>query len=194
MSYRNKKRKVAIWVLDQICGPQKMVVTAITEAGKRREVNTKNYDWFNLKDLLKKTPFDKNLVRDSCDLLFLKNHIDILENEIDRFDIKIKAYREGEVALREDIYQDEIDNYSSDKRYRSLRWMLPLIIVILTVVNIAYTFYKDGKATSDIKGVENRIDNIEGILQTVQLNSRIQPQQKNNMIVDTSVKAHTIVK
>ena len=127
MSYRNDKRKASIWLLENICVPAKRTITAIIGPGKRTEVNQKNYDWFELKELISKSSYDKNLkfsydknlIRDACDLLRIKEHIDILENEIDRFDIKVKAFKEGEVALREDYYQDDINNYLSDKRFRN---------------------------------------------------------------------------
>ena len=190
MSHRNEKRRAAIWLLDKICVAPKMSVTGIVEGGKRREINTKRYDWFKLKGLLEKCPYDKTLIRDACDLLFLKDHIDILENENDRFDIQVKAYKDGEVALREDFYQDDIANYSADKRFRNLRWQLPFLIVILTALNIGYTFYKDGKSTSGLKDAEQRINSIQRELEAVRLNNTATIERINQHLTDTTVHNH----
>lgn len=190
MSHRNDKRQAAIWLLTKICVAPKMSVTGIVEGGKRREINTKRYDWFKLKELIRECHYDKELLRGACDLLFLKDHIDILENENDRFDIQVKAYKEGEIALREDFYQDDIANYSSDKRFRNLRWQLPLLIVILTTINIGYTFYKDGKSTSGLKDVEQRIDSIQKELEGVKSNNREVLQKTDEHLADTTVHIH----
>jgi len=190
MSHRNDKLKAAIWLLENICVPPKMSVTAIVESGKRTEFNQKKYDWFKLKELISKSPYDKNLLRDACDLLRIKEHIDVLDNEIDRFDIQVKALKEGEVALREDFYQDDIANYSSDKKFRNLRWQLPFLIVILTAINIGYSFYKDGKSTSLLKGAEQKIDSIQKELEEVKSNSREAIQKIDEHLTDTTVHNH----
>ena len=190
MSQRNDKRKAAIWLLKNICVPPKMSVTAIVEPGKRTEVNQKKYDWFKLKDLILKSPFDKNLLRDACDLLFIKEHIDVLDNELDRFDIQVKALKEGEVALREDFYEDDITNYSSDKKFRNLRWQLPFLIVILTAINIGYTFYKNGKSASELKNLEQRIDSVEKESEAERVNSQATADRIDQHRTDTVVHKH----
>ena len=190
MSHRNDKRQAAIWLLLKICVAPKMSVTGIVEGGKRREINTKRYDWFKLKELLEDCPYDKELIRGACDLLFLKDHVNILENENDRFDIQVKAYKEGEIALREDFYQDDIANYLSDKRFRNLRWQLPLLIVVLTAINIGYTFYKDGKSTSGLKKAEHRLDSIQRELEAIRLNDMATQIRINEHLADTTVHNH----
>ena len=191
MSYRNDKRKASIWILENICVPAKMTITAIIEPGKRTEVNQKNYDWFELKGLISKSSYDKNLIRDACDLLRIKEHIDILENEIDRFDIKVKAFKEGEVALREDYYQDDINNYLSDKRFRNLRWQLPLLIVLLTAINIGYTFYKDGKSTSELKEIKQVVNNLEQQLEESKSSNKEVERKINEHFADTIIHKHS---
>ena len=190
MSHRNEKRKAAIWLLENLCVAPKMFVTAIVEPGRQTEVNQKKYDWFKLKELISKSPYDKDLLRDTCDLLRIKGHVDILDNEIDRFDIQVKALKEGEVALREDFYQDDIANYSSDKKFRNLRWQLPFLIVILTAINISYTFYKDGKSTSGLKDVERRINSMQKELEEIKSHSREASQKIEEHLADTTVRVH----
>jgi hypothetical protein len=190
MSHRNDKRKAAIWILENICVPPKMIVTAIEEPGKRIEFNQKKYDWFKLKEFISKSPYDKNLLRDACDLLRIKEHIDILDNEIDRFDIQVKAFKEGEVALREDFYQDDIDNYLSDKRFRNLRWQLPLLIVILTAINIGYTFYKDGKSTSELKDVKQEVNTLRKQLEEIKSNNMGVLKRIDEHLTDTTAHNH----
>lgn len=192
MSHRNDKRKAAIWLLENICVPPKFVISAIVSgSGNRTEYNQEKYDWFKLKELIPKSPYNRELLRDACDLLRIKDHININDNDIDRFDIEITAIKNGEVALREGYYQDDIENYSSDKKFRNLRWQLPFAIVILTAFNIGYSFYKDGKSTSELKALEAKVMLIQEGLEKTQTVGMDAMKKIDEHLADTTLRSHT---
>jgi len=136
MSYRNDKRRTAIWILKQLCKPSKMTITGIQHPDRHEEINERHYDTISLKDLISQSNYSRELLRDAADLLFLNKHIDLFENQKDRFDIKIKAFKQGEFALREDFYQDQIDDYNSDKYYRNLRMIIPILALLISIVSL----------------------------------------------------------
>lgn len=164
MKYRNKKRKAAIWILEQICRPLKARATGLRNfegANSYKEINEKYYDQYELKELINKQVFTRELLRDAADLLFINDHITIFENEKNIYDIGLKAYKKGEIALREDIYQDEIDQYNSDKKYLHLRWVLPTIALILTTITLILTTCNNASSKSDIQELKGRLNFIE---------------------------------
>jgi hypothetical protein len=139
MKYRNRKRKTAIWILEQICKPLKARITGLRDfegPGSYMEVNEKYYDKYDLKDLIAKNVYSKELLRDAADLLAINDHVEIFENQNNVFDIGIKAYKKGEIALREDIYQDEIDEYNSNAIYLRTRIWLPILALVIAVISL----------------------------------------------------------
>ena len=134
--YRTQKRLAAIWILEKITVAPKMAITTIVEGNNRTEVNQKNYSWHKLKDLIPVSPYERILLRDACDLLFIKDHIDICDNKIDVFDIEVKALKVGEIAFKEDFYQDDISNYNSERQYRNLRWWIPSAALLISLISL----------------------------------------------------------
>jgi hypothetical protein len=174
MSYRNDKRRAAIWLLQELCKPSRVRVTALIDSnGRRQEITDRHYNWVKLTELIPNSKYSRELLRDAVDLLVVNGHVDLLENYKNAYEIEIRAFRKGEISLRDDVYQEEISNYNSDKTFRNLRWILPLAMLILTAINIGYSFYKQGETTSKLKNDEQKIYNIERQLDSIQqINAR----------------------
>ncbi len=192
MSYRNEKRRTAIWVLQELCKPAKVRVTALIDSnGRRQEITDRHYEWVKLLDMISTSQYSRELLRDAIDLLVINEHIDLLENQKNAYDIEIKAFRKGEIALREDVYQEEIKNYNSDRIFRNLRWLLPLAMLILTALNIAYSFYKQGEIKSKVEAAEHRIDSIQKELEEARLNITAMSQKISQHLSDTAHRTHS---
>lgn len=89
-----------------------------------------------------KNKYSKESLREAADLLAINDHIEIFENQNDVYDIGIKAYKKGEIALREDIYQDEIDEYNSNAIYRRTRIWLPVLALVVAVISLMLSICK----------------------------------------------------
>jgi hypothetical protein len=151
--YTINKRRAVIWLLKKLCRPPGVKVTAEIENGKRTEINMRGYDWRKLTALMgewtsekklteQQYRLDRELLRDACDLLFFRKQIDLRDNEKNQFDIEISATREGELALREDVYQEEIANFTSDRIFRNFRWWIPFAAFILALTSLVITTCK----------------------------------------------------
>lgn len=172
MKYRNEKRKAAIWILSTIIKPRTARVTGLRNfknIGSYEEVNEKYYDEYRLKDLIaKQQPYSRELLRDAVDFLYINGDIQLSENEKDRFDIGIKANKEGEISLRDDKYDDEIDIYNSDTIYRSARMWLPVSAIIVSLMTLGYSVYQNNTKTvalekiqADMQCYQKKVDTME---------------------------------
>lgn len=141
MKYRNQKRKAAIWILKEICKPRTFRITAIDEPDNYQKINEKFYDTYELKDLSAKNKYSLGLLRNAVDLLGIKGHITIFENEKDIYDIGIKALKSGEIALHEDIYQEDIDEYRSNMVFRWTRIWLPILAIVISLISLVFSTY-----------------------------------------------------
>ena len=53
MSYRNDKRRAAIWLLQELCKPSRVRVTALIDSnGRRQEITDRHYNWVKLIELI----------------------------------------------------------------------------------------------------------------------------------------------
>lgn len=136
MKRRNEKRKAAIWILKEICKPLTFRITGIREPDSYQEINEKYYDIYELKNLIAKNKYSRELLRDAADLLALNGHIDIFENIKDIYDIRIRVFKKGEIALDEDIYQDEIDEYRNNVIFRWTRIWLPILAIVIALISL----------------------------------------------------------
>src|SRR5687768_5626015 len=117
-NYRNQKREVAIWILQQITKSQKTKVTAHIENGVREERNyEKSYDDYKLNTLKEVSSYTKEILREAAELLLSKGHLDLFENSNDIYQCIIRATKAGEIALKEEVYEEDIRNYNSDRYY-----------------------------------------------------------------------------
>lgn len=55
-------------------------------------------------------------------------------------------------------------------------WLLPLAMLILTTINIAYLFYKKGEIISKIEGAERRTDSIQKKSDDTRINNKAMNQ------------------
>ena len=136
MKHRNKKRKAAIWILEEICKPGTYRIIGIYEPDNYQKINEKYYDIYGLKSLTAKNKYSQELLREAVDLLTIKEHIEIFENEKDIYDIRIRAFKNGEIALNEDVYQDEIDEYNSNTIFRWTRIWLPILAIVIALISL----------------------------------------------------------
>lgn len=192
MAYRNDKRNAAIWILRELCKPAKVKVTALIDSnGKRQEITDRHYDWVKLLDLISISPFSREILREAVDLLVINQHIDILDCDKNAYEIEIKAFRKGEIALREDVYQEEIKNYNSDRIFRNLRWLLPLLMLILTAINIAYNFYKQAEFKSKFEIAEQNIERTQKELENIRSQIILMNQSIQRRIGDTAQRSNS---
>ncbi|WP_431216974.1 hypothetical protein ACQ86N_21925 [Puia sp. P3] len=113
-----------------------------------KDVNLQAYPWIKLSSLTTRR-FSKEILREAVDLLLKNKHIDMLDNQLDRFDIQIKCTDEGARALREGVYHDDIRNYRDDKISKWLNWRVGLVGILLAICSFVYTVFKDhGKSTN----------------------------------------------
>jgi hypothetical protein len=134
--HRNDKRRAAIWLLEQLIKPLKGTITASVDSGILTPINKKTYSNYKFADLIVQSKYSKEILREAADLLCDRQHIGIMENFNDLYDCTIWALAAGEIALNDDIYQEEINVYNSDKYYRLFRWVLPLAAITISILSI----------------------------------------------------------
>jgi len=158
-NYRNNKRKAAIWILRKTCVAPKMIVKRIGE----QEINTKTFPWIRSEDLLTdpSNKYNRELLRDAIDLLSSKKRIDLLDNDRNRYDVSLRATLEGEVAKNEELYEEEIRTFNSDRIYRTGRWAIPAAAIIISAISLYVSLGKDNRCNAEIERLQQRIEAIE---------------------------------
>ena len=142
-TYRNQVRRAAIDILEVIIKTPKWGKVKIVNPDKGEEkLKEILYKQYSLQGVKKEIGYQNTVLLDAAFLLKNNNHIDILKNENDEYDIGIIAFKSGEIALRERFYQDDISNYNSDKYYSYFRWVLPIMAILISIVSLYFSIKK----------------------------------------------------
>ena len=65
-----------------------------------------------------------------------------MENSKNIYDCTIYTNFNGESAIKDEYYEDEIEIYNNDKYYRYLRWWLPILSLVISVISICLSTCK----------------------------------------------------
>lgn len=138
----NQKRKAAIWILKYITNDvkQKFPVSAKIEAnGDRQEIDpTPSYKRYYFKDLQPISGFSKDTFKYAIDLLCERGHINPLYGQGRDYNIiELEGNEEGNAALHDRIYQNEINTYNNDRFFAFSRWILPIIAIVISIISIS---------------------------------------------------------
>lgn len=190
MSYRNDKRKAAIWILEQITVPAKMNIAGMSDPLSNKSIKTtkKRYDVFAFTDLLSKSKYSKDVLRSAVDLLYNNAHIKyIQESETDIYDFSMQAFPAADEALKEEIYENEISTYKNDYYYSYSRWILPIAAILISLLSIYLTTCKkEPDNTIQIEHIAQRMPQLDSIQQEILRQMRLNQPLSN---VDTPSKA-----
>lgn len=147
MVHRNEKRKAAIWLLNElIISNSKFRATGMTDGATDNftKWDSKIYNIYKFNDLHSKSSFKKGLLKSAVELLFNNKHIAYGNvSQVDIYDFELKATNSGEEALRDEIYEDEIEIYNNDKYFRYLRWWLPILAIVISIISLCFSTCKD---------------------------------------------------
>lgn len=145
MKYRNKKRLVAVWILEKISIANKAHV--VGQATTTTNVEIPKYirptDPYKVSELIKLNKYEAPIIYEASFFLISRGyiqHIGMEDNDIAHTSIKITD--EGINALRDEIIQDEIRDYNNDFYYSYLRWWLPIVAIIVSVSSIFFSTCK----------------------------------------------------
>ncbi len=155
MVYRNKLRKAAIWILINTCRSPQWKINKLIGI----EVNQVTYPWLEFKDLVTKR-YPQELLRAAVDFLYEKRDIDLLDNALNRFDIKVRCTSTGAKALNEHIYQDDISNYRNERLNKMLNWRISLISAAVAVASLVYGIANSIRS-SEVRDLQVRLDKLE---------------------------------
>jgi hypothetical protein len=169
MSQRNYTRKAAIWLLKELCKPPKVKITGIVTDGKRKEINVRTYEMETLKTFIEYAPYSAMVLRDACELLARNGHIYMFDNEHNRYDIEIQGRDEGNMALKEDFYQEDIANHFSEKMNRTTRWFLPILSFLVALFSLGYSIVKDKKNVTTMDSLQQQINQLNDSIKNVKL-------------------------
>lgn len=156
MTYRNKLRKAAIFILQKVCRDPAVVIKKIVGV----EANLEKFPWIELKEI-KSRKFPRKILREAVEFLFAAKEIDMLDNQIDRFDIKIKCTSKGRSALLERKCQDDISDYRNEKWSKALGWRVGVGGLLLGLVSFLYAIAKD----SEVRNLRIKLENAQHPIQ-----------------------------
>jgi hypothetical protein len=107
------------------------------------EFHTRTYSDYDLKELIEKNEYDRKILRDAIELLYKNGHVSFrMENQKNIYECIIYTNYNGESAIKDEFYEDEIEIYNNDKYFRYLRWWLPILAIIISIVSICLSTCK----------------------------------------------------
>lgn len=163
--YRNLKREAAIWILNQLLNPK----IKVTKDDRGVPVNTRTYSSYEASELEAKNVYRKEILRDAIEMLFKNGHISFaMENQKDIYQYTIRTNYEGESAIKDGFYEDEITTYNNDKYYSYFRWVLPIAAIIISILSLLLTTCQKRKSDTTWQTI-TRQDTISSPIQNKSL-------------------------
>lgn len=156
MIYRNKKRIAAVWVLKQLCNQPSITQQHQGDVILNEKI-TSGFSYQELQKLIDKNKFSKEILLETAYLLLSKKHIEILRNDNNIYEISLKGTEEGQFALNDDYYQDEIAQYKNDKIYSTVRWVMPVIAFLFAIITTGYSTCMNIGYSKQIETLKNEV-------------------------------------
>lgn len=146
MKYRNKKRKAAIYILKKLISQPSIRQSGVINNNIRQEVYLNpSYAMFGFEELLNASEYEKTLLRDACIYLQSNGYADILEDTSNIYNLKIACLPKGCAALKDEVIEDDIETYNNDRHYRYLRWVLPILSILIALLSLIFSLLKVSK-------------------------------------------------
>jgi hypothetical protein len=185
-TYWQQRREAGIWMLSKLVVPNKMKVTAYIDKNQNREdiYFEKSYDKYTINDLAEEKVYNKEILYEVAYFLYGKGHINVWQQRNDIYASTIQAKPEGEIALKEDIYGEEIRNYNSDKIYRRTRWLIPVFAFIISIVSLCISMCRKSVVKLQLEQLPE--------LTTKQKESDTLKFQNTNPLIDTGKIKKTV--
>lgn len=145
MKYRNKKRLVAIWILEQLSITNRAHYVGQATVGT--VVETPAYirppDPLKVSELVKTNKYEAPLIYEASFFLMSRGYVEpVGMTNDDIANTSIKITDEGINALRDEIFEDEITNYNNDRYYSYSRWILPVLSILVSIVALWFSTCK----------------------------------------------------
>lgn len=175
MKYRNKLRRVCIWVLRELMKVKTAKVTGlINPPAEKIEFHQPKYDRYSVQELADKNVYPRELIFEATEMLYDNGHIEIWSNQQNMYLRDIQANGNGKSALKSKFYEDEIELYNNDKYFRYFRWVLPIVAIAISILSLVV-------ATCN-KSPGNTIQ----VRQSIQAQLRPDTAKKIQPLIDTS--------
>lgn len=145
MKYRNIKRLVSIWLLEKLRVANK--AHYVGQATVSTSVEVPQYirpkDPYKVSELVKLNKYKPSIIYEASFFLISRGYIEsvgMINEDIANTSIKITD--EGINALRDEVLEDEINNYNNDRYYSYLRWWVPILALIVSLTSIFFSTCK----------------------------------------------------